>query len=118
MQEYKRTKLVESKNGGLDCLGNFQNTERCYLQECPVQVECQWSRWTKHGSCSRLVTDTHGGIYAFHLQKSFSQKLNAKPGFLYRNCQKWTKNCRKVSKTSKNFHFHSFSDKIGPKTTT
>ena len=47
------------------------------------------------------IAGTHGGFFAFshsHLQKSFSQKKfmqkrkNEKPGFLYRNCHKWTKN--------------------------
>ena len=55
IQEYKRTNLVESKNGGLECVGSFQKTESCNIQDCPV--DCQWSQWTKHGHCSRLVMD-------------------------------------------------------------
>ena len=51
IQEYKRTKLHESENGGLDCVGSFQKTESCYIQDCPV--DCQWSAWSKEGECSR-----------------------------------------------------------------
>ena len=50
IQEYKRTNLVESKNGGLDCVGSFQKTESCYIQDCPV--DCQWLVW-QYGSCSK-----------------------------------------------------------------
>ena len=50
IQEYKRTNLVESKNGGLECVGSFEKTESCHIQACPV--DCQWTEW-QYGSCSR-----------------------------------------------------------------
>ena len=55
IQEYKRTEKVKAKNGGFECVGSFEKTESCYNQDCPV--DCQWSQWTKHGHCSRLVMD-------------------------------------------------------------
>ena len=51
-QGYKRTKLVESKNGGHECVGSFQKSESCFIQDCPVAVDCRWSEW-HYGLCSR-----------------------------------------------------------------
>ena len=67
----------------------------------------------------------HFRFFAFShspLQKSFSQKKfvqkrkNEKPDFLYRNCQKWTKNWRKVPKNVKKiFIFILFQSKLAQK---
>ena len=52
IQVFTRFKLVESKNGGKTCFGDETKTEHCYIQDCPVVVDCQWSEW-QHGPCSK-----------------------------------------------------------------
>ena len=74
---------------------------------------------------AHTYTWRHFRFFAFShspLQKSFSQKKfvqkrkNEKPDFLYRNCQKWTKNWRKVPKNVKKiFIFILFQSKLAQK---
>ena len=51
-QVFTRLKLVESKNGGHNCVGRITKHEHCNIQECPVVVDCQWSEW-QYSPCSK-----------------------------------------------------------------
>ena len=34
------------------CFGDGTKTEHCNIQDCPVDIDCQWSEW-HYGPCSR-----------------------------------------------------------------
>ncbi|KAM6958939.1 adhesion G protein-coupled receptor B1-like [Aplochiton taeniatus] len=48
----KRTRECNGPSyGGSECRGDFQETNRCLLQECPV--DGRWLSWSAWGSCSK-----------------------------------------------------------------
>ena len=50
-QVFTRTKF-HATDGGQNCVGRTTKTELCYIQDCPVVVDCQWSEW-QYGPCSK-----------------------------------------------------------------
>ena len=81
-QVFTRLKLVESKNGGHDCVGGITKHEHCNIQECPVVADCQWSEW-QYSPCSKTCGS---GVQVISRTEKVKPLNGGLPCFGDRNC--------------------------------
>ena len=74
LQERKRTKVTNAKNGGMECVGSHKETLSCNERNCPV--DCQWSNWSKNGGCTKTCG---GGIQKYYRYKLQEEKNGGRP---------------------------------------